>query len=356
MNKPSDILLDDGSAVSRKYGGTNPNKWSPKYFFAAMGILFPIIVFVGFFPSFQSMKAGTLEVHWLTHIHSVIMTSWILLYLTQTILAATGNLKIHRRLGLLSFLLAVCVFIVMLLVSFHILIANHPPENSFLFDLLLIDFFEILCFALFFTWGMLLRKKNPGADKRLLTLATIVLLLAAVDRIQRNNSFPSLGMEYPAYSFIYMDALLIPVFLYDLITLKRAHKLTLLGTAIVVFFQIAVSNVYGSSSWHKFWFTLTLPLMQKVTEIKLSDVQSVPLLGNYESAIGDIIISRNKDKLYLQFGGGDKQELGAISETELFLKEQTMHFIFDIGPDGTVLSAQAKQVGRIFKMTKKKQP
>lgn len=321
-----------------------------------MAILFPVIVFLGFFPSFQSLNEGTLEVHWLTHIHSAIMTSWILLYLTQTILAATGNLKIHRRLGLLSVVLGVLVFIVMGLVSFHILIVNCPPEGSFLFDLLLIDFYEMLCFALFFTWGMWLRKKSSSAHKRLLTLATFVLLTAAVDRIQQNNSFPSLGMEYPAFSFMYLDILLIPIFLYDLITLRQIHKITLLGTAIVILFQVAVSKAYGSPSWHKFWFELTAPLMEKVVEIKLIDAQSAPLLGKYESRIGHITISRNNDKLYVQFNGEEKQEVGATSETELFLKGETINFSFVKGADGKVVTANAKSIGRTYKMTKVKQP
>lgn len=354
MSKLSDIPVANESAVSGKLKRLKPNARKARYFFVAMAVLFPVVVFFGFFPSFLSMNEGTLEIHWLTHIHSAVMTSWILLYLTQTILAATGNLKIHRRLGLISVILGVLVFIVMGVVSFHIVIVNHPPQGSFLFDLLLIDFFEMLGFALFFTWGMLVRKKNPGAHKRLLTLATFTLLMAAVDRIQQKYSLPSLGLESPAFSFIYLNILLIPFFLYDLFTLRRIHKITLFGTAIVILLQVAVSKASGSPSWHKFWFELTAPLMEKVVEIKLSDAQSAPLLGDYKSAIGYINISRNSGKLYIQFNKEEKQEVGATSDTELFLKGETMNFSFVKGSDGKVVTAQAKSVGRIFKMTKVK--
>ena len=352
MNKISNISVAGGSAVMGKLERSKPNRRKARFFFVAMAILFPIVVFFGFFPSFQGLNDGTLEVHWLTHIHSVVMTSWILLYLTQTILAATGNLRIHRRLGLLSVVMGVLVFLVMGMVSFNIIVVNHPPQESFLFDLLLTDFYEMLCFALFFTCGMWLRKRSSSAHKRLLTLATFVLLTAAVDRIQRNNTFPSLGMEYPAFSFIYLNILLIPLFLYDLITLRRIHKITLIGTAIVILFQVGVSTVYGSPSWHKFWFELTAPLMVKVVEVKLSDAQSAPLLGNYESAIANITISRTNGKFYVQFDGGEKLEVGATSETELYLKGESLNFSFVKGPDGKVTSAKAKQIGRIYKMAK----
>ncbi len=356
MKKISVLPVAGESAVSGKLKRSKPNTAKARYFFVGMAILFPVIVFLGFFPSYQSLNAGALEVHWITHIHSAVMTTWILLFLSQTILAATGNLKIHRRLGLISVVLGVLVFLVMGIVSFNIVIVNHPPEGSFLFDLLLTDFYEMLCFALFFTWGMLSRKKSPSAHKRLLTLATFVLLTAAVDRIQRNNSFPSLGMEYPAFSFIYLNTLLIPLFLYDLITLRRIHRITWIGTAIIILLQVTVSNAYGSPSWHKFWFELTAPLMEKVVEIKLSDAQIAPLLGDYESTLGNIIISRNNGKLYVQFNGDEKQEMGATSETELFLKEETMNFSFVKESDGKVTTAKAKAIGRIFKMTKVKQP
>ena len=349
MNTISDVSFAAEYPGSGKLKRTKPNR----YFFVVMAVLFPVITFLGFFPSFQSMQQGTLEVHWLVHVHSAIMTSWLLLYLTQTILAATGNLRIHKQLGILSFALGILVTIIMVLVSFHFIFANHPPEGSFMFDLLLFNFYSISCFALFFWWGMSVRKKDPAAHKRLLTFATLALLIAAVDRIQRNDSFPSLGLEYPAFSFIYLDVLLIPIFLYDLLRLKKIHKITLIATAILILAQVIVTKGYGSPSWHRFWFRSTAPFMEKVVEINLSDAQSAPLLGDYESPIGDITISRNNGKLYIQFSGGEKEELGAISETELFFKADVMNFFFVKAPNGKIISAEAKAAGRIYKMTKK---
>lgn len=253
-----------------------------------MALLFPAVVFLGFFPSVQMMNEGSLEVHWLTHVHSAVMTSWLLLFITQTILSVTGNLKFHRRLGLLSVVLAVLVVVMLGAVSFNLIIAHRAPEGSFTFDLLIGGFYEMFGFALFFTWGMLSRKKNLGAHKRLLTMATIVLLEAAVDRIQMKHAFPSFGLAYPATNFIYADILYIPLFLYDWFTIKRIHKATLIGTAIVIACQIMVCTFYGSPSWHKFWYAKTAPLMEKVVEVKLTDTQSAPLLGHYESKIGKI--------------------------------------------------------------------
>ncbi|MEO7046792.1 MAG: hypothetical protein ABI091_15920, partial [Ferruginibacter sp.] len=86
----------------------------------------------------------------------------------------------------------------------------------------------------------------------------------------------------------------------------------------------------------------------------LSDIQSAPLLGDYESPIGNMTISRNNGKLYIQFSGEEKQELGATSATQLYLKGETMNFFFVKRDDGTVTAAEARQIGRIFKMSKVK--
>jgi len=356
MNKNPGILVADKSAAGNELIRSKPRIWRVRYFFVCMAILFPVITFIGFYPSYRDFEAGTLKIHWLTHIHSTVMTSWLLLYFTQTLLAAIGNIKIHRRLGPLAFVLGILVFVFMGIVSFHGLIVNHPPEGSFLFSLLISNFFEMLTFALFFTWGMLLRKKNTGAHKRLITLATISLLFAAIDRMRLNNLLPSLGME--GYTtFFYVDILLIPLFLHDLITLRRIHKFTWICTAILIFLQVISRSVSGSPSWHKFLFKATAPLMEKEKdiEIKLTDAQSAPLLGDYyESSVGKLTVSRDSGKVYIQLYGGEKLELGATSETELFLKGDVEKFSFVKGTDGKITMMKFEEIGRIYKIPKVK--
>jgi hypothetical protein len=352
MQTSSDVARIDTPAFGAKTARLKTGKKKGRYFFLAMAILFPVVAFLGFFPSVQMMNEGALEVHWTTHVHSAVMTSWLLLFLTQTILSVTGNLKFHRRLGLLSVVLAVLVFLMMGVVSFNLIIAHSAPEGSFTFDLLIGGFYEMFAFGLFFTWGMFSRKKNLSAHKRLLTIATIVLLEAAVDRIQLKHAFPSFGLTYPATNFIYADLLYIPLFLYDWVTIKRIHRATLIGTAIVLTCQITVCTFYGSPSWHKFWYAQTAPFMKKVVEVHLTDAQSDPLLGDYESKIGKISISRNNGKLYVQFDNGEKQEAGASSDTELFLRREAIRFTFTKGPEGKVVSAYTKQIGRTYTMTK----
>lgn len=323
-----------------------------KFFFFSMALIFLVVALLGFFPSAIMMRNGDLGVHWLTHVHSAVMTSWLLLFFGQNILSVSGNLKLHRRMGILSLVIALLIVIMLCVVSFNVIIFYNVPEGSAKFDLLIGGFYEMFGFAFFFTWGMLARKKNLGAHKRLLTMATIVLLEAAVDRIQLRNSFPSFGFEYPATNFIYADILYIPLFIYDLVTLKKLHRVTVIGTALVISLQIFVCSIYGSPAWHKFWYSQTSPFMSKPVEIKITDAQSTVLLGDYISKIGKIRIGRENGQLFVQFDDGQKQELGASAETILFSKQEGIWFNFVKGSDGRVNSARVEQTGLRYDMTR----
>ncbi len=288
-----------------------------RWFFVGMAGLFPIIAVLGFTPSYQAMAQGSLQVHWVVHVHGAIITSWLLVFFTQAILAAKGNFKFHRNLGLASVVLGLLVWIFMWIVSIHVLIANHPPVESFLFDLILMELNSIITFGLFFSWGMLIRKKDSAAHKRLLFLATIVLLQAAIDRM---HWLPMFGLDYPSVFFIYLDMLLIPLFIYDLLTLKRIHKISLIGVAFLIIVQLTVSTIWGSPAWRSFWFNLSAPLMEKVVKIKLNDTQTTALLGDYGDKNWQMNVRQDSGKLYLQLPDQPKFELGATAATELFVK------------------------------------
>jgi hypothetical protein len=224
-----------------------------RYFFVVMSFLFLIISVVGFVPSYQAMYNGTRKfpIHWLAHVHGALMTIWLLVFITQTILAAKGHLKFHRQLGLFSVGLGILIWISMLVASARALIGFNPQVGHFLFDVLIIQCYGIVLFGLFFTWGIL-ERRHGATHKRLLFLSTLVLIQAGIDRM---HWLPGLHTEL-YIRFFYLDTLLILLFIYDWIILKRIHKVTWIGTFLYVASQVTVTMVWGSPAWHNFWFNL----------------------------------------------------------------------------------------------------
>ena len=354
ITKLSPLPVAASSVAITNVTKTAPQTRAARYFFVAMACLFPVIVLLGFGSEYRDMTTGELKPHWLVHVHGAVMAGWILVFLAQAVLAARGYLKFHRQLGLLSVGLGVLVWLGMGMVTVHMLIANHPPEGHWFFDLCSAAVFLMAMFGVFFTWGILARKKDPAAHKRLLMLATLVTLQAAVDRI---HWLPLLGIGYPYVFMMYLDLMLIPLFLYDFVTLRRIHRITWSGLAIIVASQLSISALWGSPALHKFWFNLTAPLMEKVVEIKLGDAQTDPLLGEYKSeSFGKMTVSREGGRLHLQFTGQEKQEMGAINETRFFLRSDIGQYSFVKDARGAVTKAVLQLESETQEMPKMEQP
>ena len=68
------------------------------YFYAVLGAA--IIVFAGFAQSyFLKGFFGTPPLYPLLHLHGLVMTSWFLLFATQSGIIETHRVRLHRRLG-----------------------------------------------------------------------------------------------------------------------------------------------------------------------------------------------------------------------------------------------------------------
>jgi hypothetical protein len=302
-----------------------------RYFFVGMAILFPLVIASGFTPSYVAMNAGQFTPHWFVHIHAAIMATWLLLFLTQSVLAVKENLRFHRRLGQVAAVFGILVALAMITASTRVRIADPPAQESFLWDVLLLELYIVILFIVFFTWGILVRK-NAAAHKRLLLVATLVLIQAGIDR---TRWLPWLG-DAIFVRFIYLDLFLIPLLVYDLFNIGKVHRITVMVSAIIVALQIAVTLTWGSMAWHRFWFNRITPFVERVVEIKLNSSQLDLLVGEYGDKNWAMAIVRDGDKLFLKLPDFDRMELSATSPTQLFLKVTNWKISFVRGPEGKI--------------------
>jgi hypothetical protein len=314
-----------------------------RYFFVGMASLFPLLVVIGFLPDYQGMLSGNLKAHWFSHFHGAVMTAWLGMFLTQSLLAARGNLKFHRKLGLISVWLGVFVWLTLGITTFRALIGNNPPMADGQFDILLIALYGMTLFGLFFAWGMRVRK-NAAAHKRLLLLATLVTMQAAIDRMP---FLPGIAtVLFPR--FLYLDALLLPLLLYDWLTLQRIHKITWLGALFIGVLQVGIVVGWESPAWHRFWFNGISPFVEKVVEVKLNNVQAELLVGDYGDKKWHMTVSREGGKLYLKLPDQPKWELGATAATKLFVRTINWKLIFVKGADGQVTKVINDQINIVW--------
>ena len=81
-------------------------------------------------------------------------------------------------------------------------------------------------------------------------MAALVLLQPAVDRMGWLPGF-GLPLLWP------LCVLLIPLFVFDIVSIKRIHPITLIGTGAILAAHAAISLILAMPGWHKFAHSMT---------------------------------------------------------------------------------------------------
>lgn len=238
-----------------------------------MAILFIIVAVTGFAPRSIAIVTGERAVPPLiVHFHAAAMSSWLLLLLAQTTLIARGRPDIHRKLGVASFVLGPAMFLLMsaLVMRGFLQLANpatQPPVevlgNSVAFETFIMARAAIL-YGLFFAWAIAVRRKAPETHKRMLILATFVVIDAAIARIQwlpgaflRDGGGQGEILRGYDLTHLYQLLLLAPVLLYELFRFGRVHWAYVLGIGLFLASALGAHFAWNSLAWARMtagWF------------------------------------------------------------------------------------------------------
>ena len=192
-----------------------------RLFFSGMALASAVILFLGFLPSYFHRSADLPPLTPLYQLHGAVFTAWIVLLVAQTALVAQSRSDIHRKLGVAGAVLAAVVFVVGVAVSVETL-RREGGVRFFAIPLGDIIVFGVLVGA------AVLQRQQSDTHKRLMLLATISVLTAAVAR-----SLGQVGMGGPPNLFYGTDVLVLALVTYDLVSLGRVHPATLWGGAMV---------------------------------------------------------------------------------------------------------------------------
>lgn len=173
-----------------------------RWIFVITAAWFIVVTLTGFIPD-SVMKIGMVETGQrppfpiVLHMHAVLMGSYLLLTLTQTVLMATGRTTQHMRLGIAAFVIAPALVIVgfvlaptMYYETWRAWQAAPPAARaelqqvlSFKENILLLQMRIGILFPLFLAIGLRARGANAGLHKRMMLLAPAPALAAGIDRI-----------------------------------------------------------------------------------------------------------------------------------------------------------------------------
>jgi FtsH-binding integral membrane protein len=171
------------------------------------------------------------------YIHGLVFTSWFVLLASQIALVRVRNVNLHRTLGLAGVALATLIVVFGTIIT--LVAANRPggfieiplPPQVFA----IVPLGGMAFFAVFVALGYF-NRHDPSSHKRFMFLASAVLLEAAVARIPL-----MFRLDLPFFEAYVVTALVALLAAWDLISMRRLHKVTLwAGLALVVFLFVRV--------------------------------------------------------------------------------------------------------------------
>ena len=229
------------------------NRRRERLFYVGISVAVATTVFAGFARTyFLKAYFGSPPLMPLLHLHGLVFTSWIVLLLTQTTLVAANRTDVHRRLGIVGGVIAVMLVVVGAMTA--IIRAKQgaaPPGGPSPLVFLAIPLFDMLVFSSLVAAGFYFRRR-ADVHKRLMVLATISILAAAIARLP----FGILKAGPPAF-FGLTDLFIVACVLYDLVSRRRIDRATVWGGLIIFLSQPLRLMISGTGAWMAFatWLT-----------------------------------------------------------------------------------------------------
>ena len=225
--------------------------------------LFTMAMVVAFWPSYFSRLADQPSVH--SHAHGLAMTAWLALLIAQASLMRAGNRALHRRLGLLSYLL-VPVIVVVTLRFVHYTVREVPELGDYGLFFLALVVLTLVTFVTLFAMAMLYRKQ-PAVHARFMVSTLFPLFPPVTDRLIARFAPSILGWMpriggaeiLQVAGFAIADTILVGLALWD--WQKNRRLVFVVALAIVIAGQAVIMNAHRFGFWQAFgpWF-VGLPL------------------------------------------------------------------------------------------------
>jgi hypothetical protein len=219
-------------------------------FYSTMSIVMAVVVFAGFAPTFYLRSqygapvtiTGARTLSTLAVIHGTVFTAWVLLFVIQTSLVAARRLALHRRLGLAGVGLAIVMVVLGTITAIAAGQRGSAPAGFSARVFLIVPLTDMLLFGGFFA-AAVRQRRNKEAHKRLMLLAYVNLMLAAVARLPTYiNPIGPLA----ASVFIVM------LIAYDVASRRRVHPVYWWGGALFLASLPARFALANTHTWQTF--------------------------------------------------------------------------------------------------------
>lgn len=219
-----------------------------RFFFVVMASAVIVTVFAGFAPTFYLRGAFAQDrpMSVLLHVHGIVFSAWVSLFLVQTLLIARGSRQLHQRLGVIGAAVAAAMVVLVIAAMIEQLrrVNGFPPPPL----ALALSAFDIAVFAMLVGAALYCRKR-PDWHKRFMLSATIILLGAPMFRVVIHLLGTADMARVSIVSTLLVDAFFLPCFVYDWLSRRRIHPAYLVALVMIVIDQVAQDAVVSWPPW-----------------------------------------------------------------------------------------------------------
>ncbi len=220
----------------------SPSRWVPRFgrsFYFIMSLVIAGAVVYGF-----SLTIDRKLIHpaiprpWVLYVHAAVFFGWVLLFVVQTGLIQSRNVKLHRLFGWGGLVLGVLISVVgvsttLEMARFNILNGQAADKAA---AFLVIPLNDMLGFTTSFGLAIWWRRK-PEFHRRLMLIASCCLTAAVFGRL---SFIPIPALRWYAG----VDALILLGVARDLLVIRKVHPVYLYGLPLLIFVQAVTMVMY----------------------------------------------------------------------------------------------------------------
>jgi hypothetical protein len=227
-------------------------------FYSGMAVVMAITVLVGFASTYYLKLFGDGSMTTisgfpftaLVHVHGALFTCWVLFFVAQTSLVASGRVAVHRRIGVAGAVLAAAMVLAGVSLALFSAGRGTAPPGIDPLSFLAVPLFDMVLFATFVSLAIA-KRRDKETHKRLMLLAYISILAAPIARVP--GVMPLGPFGYFGLAFVFIVAGVI----YDLVSRGRIHRVYLWGGALFALSVPARLLISSTAAWRAFAAAVT---------------------------------------------------------------------------------------------------
>lgn len=263
----TDIAASDKTVFSQdRLSGSSRTSAIDRWIYVFTAASLVAVVLAGFIPDslakLAAIGAGKRPPFPLIlHVHAVLMGSFLLLLLGQTVLVASGKRAWHKRLGLAAAVLVPAIVIsgfILAPTMYHgaWMAAQAAPALArqrlqgalhVADDILLLQLRAGLLFPTFMWIALRARARDRGLHKRMIILATTAVMSAAIVRVSwLPTTFPSSALTLDLFALLAIS----PMAVWDVIRNRSIHRAYGIWAALFLPVTAVVYSIWDRPWWH----------------------------------------------------------------------------------------------------------